>query len=171
MHWLVDIARGKGYEIHGSAKPSHGAKLRPAIDTIVGTATPAAAAGLPQDPHRREPQREAYSGEPDVVDLVVEALPAQVRAGEQVDLALRYDVLGPSADALEVLQSWTLTLGDEALPSYPNQNHAWRRPGTHEAALEQVIPLDAPIGIYKLKGEVCVNDGCRSRTTTFEVIP
>jgi len=106
-----------------------------------------------------------------IAGVTVEASPDRVRHGESVELILRYDVLGPSDDPVEVSQSWTLLLDGQPLPTYPTERRIARSRGSHEAALQQVIPSNAPAGLYKLKGEVCVLEDCSTRTTTFEILP
>jgi len=119
----------------------------------------------------KPPASEGYSNVATIAGVSAVAAPARVQHGQPVELILRYDVLGPSSEAVNVSQSWTLLLDGQPLPTYPTRRDISRSRGSYEAALQQVIPVNAPAGVYKFKGEVCVGEDCGTRTTTFEVLP
>jgi len=107
---------------------------------------------------------------PSVAQLKAIAEPAQVKNSEILNLTLDYTVDTAGHDSVPVIETRTLILDGTVLPNYPKTDNLSRSSGHYTTSFKQIIPPRAKTGNYIFKGEVCVEDGCISKISRFQVV-
>jgi hypothetical protein len=107
---------------------------------------------------------------PSVKQLNITADPAQVKNSEDLNLLLDYSIDAAGQDSVTVIETRTLLLDGKVLPNYPKTNKLSRSSGHYTTSFKQMIPPRARAGNYIYKGEVCVENGCISKISKFQVV-
>ncbi len=107
---------------------------------------------------------------PTIAALSVEAAPSHVLPGEEVELALQFEVSAPQDATVNVRERRTLSFNGKVLPSYPVESAKVRGGGSFATSVSQTIPAGASEGVYEYRGEVCVLADCIDKRTRFEVL-
>ncbi len=107
---------------------------------------------------------------PSISHLNIKANPVQVRNNDVLNLLLDYTIDAADQDSVAVIETRTLLLDGKVLPNYPKTNSMSRSSGHYTTNFEQTIPPRARSGNYIYKGEVCVEDGCISKNSKFQVV-
>jgi len=120
-------------------------------------------------PVARTPSAEPAPFKPAVRLLAVSCQPAQLRAGDEVEIVLNYAVEGiPAGASFEVVERREILRDEEALGTF--EKPLGRMAGTFTSTLRVRIPETAPPALYSVRGTVTMAGSTSTATALLEVI-